>query len=200
MKNKIIPIFIVALIALCAFAPEVDVKAKNFVLHHPPVDGSITISPDPVYLDDIASVTIYVTKEAASAPQYVLIDTFLGWENMTHPPLILEKNKTIKVGESWQHKIPEKLLEAFVKDSCEVVYGVNIKSEEGEYFRTIQKSFYFYNNPRTSKPTQTPTPTLTPSPTPTPTPSPTPASTPGFEAVFGIAGLLAVAYLLRMKG
>jgi PGF-CTERM protein len=35
-------------------------------------------------------------------------------------------------------------------------------------------------------------PTLPPTPTPTPTPKP-----PGFEAVFAIAGLLAVAYILR---
>ncbi len=63
-------------------------------------------------------------------------------------------------------------------------------------------------------PTPTPTPTLTPTPTPevtptptmppvtpspTPTPTPTPP-TPGFEAIFTIAGLLAVAYLvLRRK-
>ncbi len=52
----------------------------------------------------------------------------------------------------------------------------------------------------TPKPTVTPTPTMPPTaapPTPTPTQTPTP---PGFEAVFTIAGLLAVAYLvLRRK-
>ena len=56
--------------------------------------------------------------------------------------------------------------------------------------------------------TPTPTPTLAVTPTPTPpavapTPTPTPSPTPeppGFEAVFAIAGLLAVAYLvLRRK-
>lgn len=41
---------------------------------------------------------------------------------------------------------------------------------------------------------------LPPTPTPTPTPTSTPEeSVPGFEAVFAIAGLLAVAYLLRGK-
>jgi len=56
----------------------------------------------------------------------------------------------------------------------------------------------------------TPTPTLTPTPTPIPvaTKTPTPLITatpeelrriPGFEVVFAIAGLLAVAYLLRRK-
>ena len=44
-----------------------------------------------------------------------------------------------------------------------------------------------------------PKPTLSPSPTPTPTPSPTPAPTPGFEAVFTIAGLLIVVYILRKR-
>ena len=46
----------------------------------------------------------------------------------------------------------------------------------------------------------TPTPTTTPTETPKPTPSPTTKpSTPGFEAVFFIAGLLAVAYLVRRR-
>ena len=59
----------------------------------------------------------------------------------------------------------------------------------------------------TPTPTAAPTPTVTPTPTippvvttPTPTPTPTPTEEPGFEAVFAIAGLLAVAYLvLRRK-
>ena len=56
-----------------------------------------------------------------------------------------------------------------------------------------------------------PTPTVTPvplTPTPIPTPSPTATATeiptpeeavPGFEAIFAITGLLAVAYLLRRR-
>ena len=57
----------------------------------------------------------------------------------------------------------------------------------------------------TPTPTPTPAPTVTPTPTippvvTTPTPTPTPTEDPGFEAVFAIAGLLAVAYLvLRRK-
>ena len=56
----------------------------------------------------------------------------------------------------------------------------------------------------TPKPTPTPAPTKTPAPTPTPveTPKPTPTpekKTPGFEAIFAIAGLVAVAYLLRRR-
>ena len=46
--------------------------------------------------------------------------------------------------------------------------------------------------------TVTPTPT-TPTPTPTTPPPTTTTPTPGFEAVFAIAGLLAIAYLLRRR-
>jgi len=46
-----------------------------------------------------------------------------------------------------------------------------------------------------------PTPTPSPSPTPTIAPTPTPEEgVPGFEVVFAIAGLLAVAYLFRRRG
>jgi len=57
------------------------------------------------------------------------------------------------------------------------------------------------NDPNNPKPAATPTPTPTPTATPTPTwtPAPTPEE-PGFEAVFAIAGLLAIAYVvLRRK-
>ena len=48
-----------------------------------------------------------------------------------------------------------------------------------------------------STPTATP---ITPAPTkPTSMPTPTPTKTPAFEAIFAIAGLLAIAYLLRRK-
>jgi hypothetical protein len=46
-------------------------------------------------------------------------------------------------------------------------------------------------------PPPTPSPTVTS--TPTAIPSPTPAPTPGFEAIFAIMGMLAVAYLSRMR-
>ena len=52
----------------------------------------------------------------------------------------------------------------------------------------------------TETPKPTPAPTETPKPTPTPAPTETPEKkTPGFEAIFAIAGLLAVAYLLRRR-
>jgi predicted CXXCH cytochrome family protein len=45
-----------------------------------------------------------------------------------------------------------------------------------------------------------PTPPATPKPTtPPPTPTPTPEKQPGFEAIFAIAGVLAVLYFLRRK-
>lgn len=50
----------------------------------------------------------------------------------------------------------------------------------------------------TLTPLLTPTPVVTPSVTPSPSPSPTPAPQ-GFESVFALAGLLAVAYLLRRR-
>ncbi|MGB2728516.1 MAG: PGF-CTERM sorting domain-containing protein [Halobacteriota archaeon] len=51
----------------------------------------------------------------------------------------------------------------------------------------------------TPTPTPTPTPLVAPSPSPAaPTPTPTPPA-PGFEAIFAIAGLLAVAYLVRRR-
>jgi len=46
---------------------------------------------------------------------------------------------------------------------------------------------------------ETPTVPAVATPTPEPTPTPTPTPTPGFEAVFAIAGLLAVAYLVQRK-
>ena len=50
----------------------------------------------------------------------------------------------------------------------------------------------------TPKPTVRPTPVPTPAPA-TPTPTPTPKPIPGYEAIFTIAGLLAVAYLVQRK-
>jgi len=50
----------------------------------------------------------------------------------------------------------------------------------------------------TPSPSPTPTPTLTPTSIPSPTPTPE-EGVPGFEAIFAIAGLLAVAYLLRRR-
>jgi PGF-CTERM protein len=48
-------------------------------------------------------------------------------------------------------------------------------------------------------PTPEPAPTSKPAPVPTPVPEPEKPGIPGFEAVFAVAGLLAVAYLMRRK-
>lgn len=57
----------------------------------------------------------------------------------------------------------------------------------------------FYDRVTGIAPTPTPTPEATPTITPSPTPSPTPPPTPGFTAVFAIAALLAVTYLILRR-
>jgi PGF-CTERM protein len=69
-------------------------------------------------------------------------------------------------------------------------------SEYGTATHNIAIPDYSYIPPATP----TPTPVITPTPTPVvPTPTPTPTPTPGFEAVFALAGLLGVAYLVARK-
>ena len=48
-------------------------------------------------------------------------------------------------------------------------------------------------------PTPSPTVTMSPLPSPSPMPSPSPSPTPGFEALFAVAGLLAIAYLVLRR-
>ena len=67
------------------------------------------------------------------------------------------------------------------------------------YYEAETPAFSYFAAVIKAAPTPTPT---TPAPTtPTPTPAPTPAKPPipGFEAAFAIAGLLALAYLLRRR-
>ena len=83
-----------------------------------------------------------------------------------------------------------------------------------EYFEPMKKSFRLTSlsepiltlTPPTVIPTPTPSLSPTPMPSPTPVSTPVPSSTPmptpngpGFEAVFAIVGLSAVAYLLRKR-
>lgn len=86
------------------------------------------------------------------------------------------------------------------------VYYRVIGGGGGGYVITPTPTTTFTPSPTTTveKPKATPTlmPTPTPTtPTPTPTtPTPTPTTpTPGFEVIFAIAGLLAIAYLLRRE-
>ena len=74
-----------------------------------------------------------------------------------------------------------------------------------EWFIADNGSIVLGNPIEMKGPVVMPTPSPSPSPSPTPTIAPTPTPTPeegvpGFEAVFAIAGLLAVAYLLRRRG
>jgi|GEM_PF-5455105 PGF-CTERM protein len=65
----------------------------------------------------------------------------------------------------------------------------------------VTGSFTVKAKPTPTPPPKTPTPPpATPKPTtPPPTPTPTPEKQPGFEAIFAVVGLLAVAYLLRRR-
>ncbi|MCX8172773.1 MAG: PGF-pre-PGF domain-containing protein, partial [Archaeoglobaceae archaeon] len=75
------------------------------------------------------------------------------------------------------------------------------------YYEATTPSFSYFVAIIKPLATPTPTPIITPTPTtPTPTtpeltPTPTPKPfIPGFEAIIAIAGLIALAYLLRRKG
>lgn len=83
------------------------------------------------------------------------------------------------------------------------IYAIDVKRNE----KTADLDFTIVLPPTPATPsgTQT-TPKGTPSPTPgttpvkTPAPTPTPTkSAPGFEAIFAIAGLIAIAYLMRKR-
>ncbi len=72
-------------------------------------------------------------------------------------------------------------------------YGYKVYSEwEKEHGRIPERTEKFYVYP---VPSPSPIPTASPSETQTPTPTP-----PGFEVIFAIAGLLAVAYIVRRGG
>ena len=93
-------------------------------------------------------------------------------------------------------------------DTTDAPVGVyTVKADDGdghtdEKMAEIKTAAPLPTPTATVTPTATPTPTAptTPTPTPTATPVETPtAEPPGFEAVFAIAGLLAVAYLVLRK-
>ena len=90
-------------------------------------------------------------------------------------------------------------------DTTDVVVGTyTIEADDGDGNTDTKTVEILTEVPATPTPvvevTATPevTPTIPPA-TPTPEPTPTPTPTPGFEAVFAIAGLLAVAYLVQRK-
>uniref|UniRef100_A0A7J3M1L8 PGF-pre-PGF domain-containing protein n=1 Tax=Archaeoglobus fulgidus TaxID=2234 RepID=A0A7J3M1L8_ARCFL len=73
------------------------------------------------------------------------------------------------------------------------------KDENYNYYRAEVPGFSYFAVILESPTTPTPTPTPTPIPIPTPAVTPTPKPTPGFEAIFAIAGLAAIANLLRRE-
>lgn len=73
----------------------------------------------------------------------------------------------------------------------------NVSIEEGKIEINLQVTPTLTPTPAlTVSPVATPTSSPTPTPVVTPTPTP-PGNVPGFEVIFAIAGLLAIAYLLR---
>ena len=106
----------------------------------------------------------------------------------------------------------ESVIETFYTNISASVGIWNITAVATNENGTVKQTWIWTVSQVISTPSPTPSPsliaTLTPIPSPMPTPSPTPTPVPtlsptptplGFEAIFTIAGLLAVAYLLRSR-
>ncbi|KAF5413017.1 MAG: Acylamino-acid-releasing enzyme [Candidatus Methanophagaceae archaeon] len=132
-------------------------------------------------------------------------------EKINAPVLILHGEDDWKVQKSQAEKIANKLNE-LGKPYELVIYpkgSHGLTGNKNDRDRRILEWFEKYIlTPPSPPPTPAPTPssssTLTPAPTLSPTPTPTPVITPtptpaGFEVIFTIAGLLAVACLLRRR-
>ena len=105
------------------------------------------------------------------------------------------------VPEGWTISSVEDLKGSSISSDKRTVRGLAITDET--YVIRFTKALVPTPSPSpspslTSIPSPTPMPIITPSPSATPTLIPTPTP-PGFEAIFTIAGLLAVAYLLRRE-
>jgi PGF-CTERM protein len=89
--------------------------------------------------------------------------------------------------------VKQRVVYFFVDEKCYIIScstAVELFDEYADIFDNAINSFVI----------EYPAPVTTPSPSPSPSPSPTPEEgVPGFEAVSAIAGLLAVAYLLRRR-
>lgn len=132
-------------------------------------------------------------------------------EKINAPVLILHGEDDWRVQKSQAEKIANKLNE-LGKPYELVIYpkgSHGLTENKNDRDRRILEWFEKYIlTPPSPPPTPAPTPssssTLTPAPTLSPTPTPTPVITPtptpaGFEVIFTIAGLLAVACLLRRR-
>ena len=141
------------------------------------------------------------------------------WENtkilkIPENPQLSNDGRTAAVGMYTYYRVPYDVYNVTAEKEGHMYYAVfclgpfpyevdayknsteNPASEYGTATHNIAIPDYSYIPPATP----TPTPVITPTPTPVvPTPTPTSTPTPGFEAVFALAGLLGVAYLVARK-
>ena len=82
-------------------------------------------------------------------------------------------------------------------DELEKAFIDFVLSEEGQ--EVVENMGYIKLTGETGEIAHTPTPEVTPISSPTSTPTPT-AATPGFEMIFAVASLLAVAYAAHRRG
>jgi PGF-CTERM protein len=75
----------------------------------------------------------------------------------------------------------------------------NFNGEIGTATHNIAIPDYAYMAPVVVTATPTPSVSVSVTPVPTPASTPTPTPSPGFEALFALAGLLGVAYLITRK-
>ncbi len=143
--------------------------------------------------------------------EYKMRSVYYWPEKINAPVLILHGEDDWRVQKSQAEKIANKLNE-LGKPYELVIYpkgSHGLTGNKNDRDRRILEWFEKYIlTPPSPQPTPAPTPpsssTLTPAPTLSPTPTPTPVITPtptpaGFEVIFTIAGLLAVACLLRRR-
>ena len=143
---------------------------------------------------DTDGYTNWLLMGNKSVTLYVLIlkkGEILSANKAILPPYIeLEKRKSQVLDFLPINKFPnvEKLEPVKIDEWPMDIPAPAISREEGGEMGI----YFYYKNPGKIEFIQLPTPMSQPTITPTPTP-------PGFEAIFSIAGLLAVAYLLRRR-
>ncbi|MEM0202383.1 MAG: PGF-CTERM sorting domain-containing protein [Archaeoglobaceae archaeon] len=185
----------------------------------------VTIEPEPIVVGDTMKVTLTTNREQAGydniwvtlvgpnykAVQQAVLDStgkgVVSFETLGLAPgtyKLYVRDTAGTIDQIAVTKLVEDLYSLDPADTSAVLYKAD---DDILVIRTVELL--------KEKPTPTPTPTpttpapttpapTTPTPTPTtppptPTPTPTPKPTPGFEAIFAIAGLLAIAYLLRRR-
>jgi PGF-CTERM protein len=202
VKN-IVDLFAIMLLA-SIFVMPMSVSAQNSIIPIP-IKLGLTAEPSTIAVGDPSSITVRLLDEndkpvVTEVDIPIELSTDLGYV----PPSIV-----ISAGENVF------LIEFTSKDPGIAVISAKSKGLISDTTSTVVMP---RPTPTPVAPTSapvaaTPAPTSTPTPAPTipfpliaqnafspaPTSTPTPAPTPGFEAVFAIAGLLTVAYLLRRR-